>query len=175
MEKGKRMIRNILKKQEKRLKLPSGFSLIELMVVVAILALITLGLVAIFSGGVRSYITGNAQLESQRNTRQAMDRMVRELRHGKRVLNYSPHSIEVRIPDIDGASGYNVTYSWSGTPYDPLERTTSGVTNQVINDVLNLQFDNTTSPRINILLEVDAERDGRADISLNTAVNLRNF
>jgi prepilin-type N-terminal cleavage/methylation domain-containing protein len=175
MEKGKRMIRNILKKQEKRLKLPSGFSLIELMVVVVILALVTLGLVAIFSGGVRSYITGDAQLEAQRNARQAMDRMVRELRHGKRVLNYSPHSIEVQIPDIDDADGYNVTYSWSGTPYDPLERIVSGSPATLINDVLNLQFDNTTSSRINILLEVDAERDRRADISLNTAVNLRNF
>jgi prepilin-type N-terminal cleavage/methylation domain-containing protein len=165
----------ILKRQKKLLKSPYGFSLIELMVVVGILAFITLGLVTLFSGGVRSYITGDAQLESQRNARQAMDRMVRELRHGKRVLSYSSHSIEVQIPPIDGAAGYNVTYSWSGTPYDPLERVTSGGKNQLINDVLNLQFDNTISSRINILLEVDVDRDGEADISLNTAVNLRNF
>lgn len=155
--------------------MPSGFSLIELMVVVAILSLITLGLVAFFSGGVRSYITGNAQLESQRNTRQAMDRMVRELRHGRRVTSYSTHSITVQIPEIDGVAGYEVTYYWSGTPHDSMERTVSGGTTPFIDDVLNLQFDNTKSSRINILLEVDAERDGRADISLNTAVILRNF
>ncbi len=167
--------KNIIEKQDKQLQLSYGFSLIELMVVVAILSLITIGLVTFFSGGVRSYVTGDAQLESQRNTRQAMDRMVRELRHGKRVLNCSDYSITVQIPKIDLTDGYNVTYSWSGTPYDPLERTVSGGTNQVIDDVLNLQFDNTKSSRIDILLEVDAERDERADISLNTAVTLRNF
>ena len=159
------------------MKSPCGFSLIELMVVVAILSLITIGLVTFFSGGVRSYVTGDAQLESQRNTRQAMDRMVRELRHGKRVLNCSDYSITVQIPKIDLTDGYNVTYSWSGIRYDPLERTVSGVPNNqvIINDVLKLKFDNTKSSRIDILLEVDAERDERADISLKTAVTLRNF
>ena len=169
------MRKEILKRKHRKFYLPSGFSLIELMVVVAIISLITLGLVAFFSGGVRSYITGNAQLESQRNTRQAMDRMVRELRHGRRVTSYSTHSITVQIPEIDGVAGYEVTYYWSGTPHDSMERTVSGGTTPFIDDVLNLQFDNTKSSRINILLEVDAERDGRADISLNTAVILRNF
>ena len=169
------MRKEILKRKRRKYCLSSGFSLIELMVVVAILSLITLGLVAFFSGGVRSYITGNAQLESQRNTRQAMDRIVRELRHGRRVTSYSTHSITVQIPEIDGVAGYEVTYSWSGTLHDSMERTVSGGTTSFIDDVLNLQFDNTKSSRINILLEVDAERDGRADISLNTAVNLRNF
>jgi len=169
------MIKKFLGKEKKQARLSSGFSLIELMVVVGILALITLGLVAIFSGGVRSYITGNAQLESQRNTRQAMDIMVRELRHGRRVKYCSTHSITVQIPKIDDVDGYEVTYSWSGTSYDSMERTVSGVTTPFIDDVLNLQFDNTKSSRINILLEVDAEQDGRADISLNTAATLRNF
>ena len=169
------MIKKFLGKEKKQARLSSGFSLIELMVVVAILSLIILGLVTIFSGGVRSYITGNAQLESQRNTRQAMDRMVRELRHGRRVTSCSTHSITVQIPKIDGVAGYAVTYSWSGTPYDSMERTVSGGATPFIDDVLNLQFDNTKSSRINILLEVDAEQDGRADISLNTAVTLRNF
>jgi len=169
------MIKIFLKKQKKHLKLSFGFSLIELMVVVAILALITLGLVALFSGGVRSYITGNAQLESQRNTRQAMDRMVRELRHGRRVSSWDTHSITVQIPEIDGVAGYQVTYAWSGTQFDSLQRTVSGVTTPFVDDVLNLEFDNTKSNRINILLEVDVEQDGRADISLNTAVTLRNY
>jgi len=169
------MVNKILVKIRKKIKLSFGFSLIELMVVVAILALIVLGLVAIFSGGVRSYVTGNAQLESQRNARQAMDRIVRELRHGKRVLSWDTHSITVQIPEIDGVAGYQVTYSWSGTEHDSLYRTVSGVNTPLVDDVWNLQFDNTKSNRINILLEVDVERDRIADISLNTAITLRNF
>ena len=46
-----------------------GFSLIELMVVVLILSLITIGLVTIFSGGVRSWIGGQSQLQAQREAR----------------------------------------------------------------------------------------------------------
>ncbi len=72
------MINRILPKLKKQFKIPFGFSLIELMVVVTILALIILGLVSLFSGGLRSPVTGNAQLEAQRNARQAMDRMVRK-------------------------------------------------------------------------------------------------
>ena len=171
----KKMFRIILKKQKKLINSPYGFSLIELMVVVSILALIILGLVSLFSGGIRSYVSGDSQLEAQRNARQAMDFMVRELRHGRRVLNCNPHSIEVQIPPIDGAAGYNVTYSWSGIPYDSIERVVSGGTTPLINDVLNLQFENSISSRINIILEVDVDRDEQADITLQTAVNLRNF
>jgi prepilin-type N-terminal cleavage/methylation domain-containing protein len=60
-----------------------GFSLIELMVVVVILGLVVLGLVTFFTGGARSWISGQSQLEAQRNARQAMDIMVREIREGK--------------------------------------------------------------------------------------------
>lgn len=173
------MINRILLKLKKQFKISFGFSLIELMVVVAILALIILGLVSLFSGGVHSYISGNAQLEAQRNARQAMDRMVRELRHGKRVTSYTAHSITVQIPEIDGTPGYKVTFSWSGNPHDTLYRTdTKGdvpSTTPCVDDVLNLDFDNTKSNRIIIKLEVDVDRDEKADISLKTAVNLRNF
>ena len=57
-----------------------GFSLIELMVVVAILSFIILGLVTFFSGGVRSWISGQNQLKAQREARIAVDRMVKEIR-----------------------------------------------------------------------------------------------
>ncbi len=168
--------KEIIKKIKKSvLNSSSGLTLIELMVVVSILALVTLGLVTLFSGGVRSYISGDAQLEAQRNARQAMDRMVKELRHGRRVTSCAPNSITVQVPPIDGAAGYTVTYSWSTTKHDPIERTVSGGTTPLINDVWNLKFDNSKSSRINILLEVDADHDSKPDISLNTAVNLRNF
>ncbi|TET10695.1 MAG: prepilin-type N-terminal cleavage/methylation domain-containing protein, partial [Candidatus Atribacteria bacterium] len=71
-----------IKKQKKSILLHNkqqrGFILIELMVVVVILGLITLGLVTFFTGGTKSWVAGQSQLVAQRNARQAMDRMVRE-------------------------------------------------------------------------------------------------
>lgn len=164
----------------KKFKSTLGFSLIELMVVVVILSFVTLGLVTIFSGGVRSYISGNAQLDAQRNARQAMDRMVRELRHATRVdKNKSDSShgrnVTVIIPTIDNEPAYEVTYSWSGTKHATLYREVSGVKTPLIDNVLNLNFDFSKGSRISILLEVDFDRDSNPDISLNTAVTLRNF
>lgn len=163
----------------KKIKSNMGFSLIELMVVVAILAFITLGLITIFSGGVRSYISGNAQLEAQRNARQAMDRMVRELRHATRVdKNKSDSShgrnVTVIIPTIDNEPAYEVTYSWSGTKHATLYREVSGVKTPLIDNVLNLNFDFSKGSRIKIFLEVDFDKDLNPDISLNTSVTFRN-
>jgi len=157
----------------------NGFSIIELMVVVVILSLIILGLVSIFSGGMRSWVSGESQLKAQRNARQAMDKMVRELRISKIVKTKNLHNVEVTIPELNGAgSGYDVSYSWSGTAHDPINRIVtsgSGGTNILIDDVLKLEFTYPKTSRINILLEIDADHDNQADISLNTAVNLRNF
>jgi prepilin-type N-terminal cleavage/methylation domain-containing protein len=64
------------------IKNQKGFSLIEMMVVVAILGVIVLALVTFFTGGTKSWVAGQYQLTAQRNARQAMDRMVREIREG---------------------------------------------------------------------------------------------
>ncbi len=102
------------------------------------------------------------------------------LRHGKKLRPGHSHSITVMIPEIDGEKGYEVTYTWSVTAHDSIYlRTVSGDTNPgtnpFVDNVLNLRFDNTKSNRIKIELEVDVDRDEKADISLKTAVNLRNF
>jgi prepilin-type N-terminal cleavage/methylation domain-containing protein len=160
----------------KKFKSNLGFTLIELMVVVVILSFVVLGLVTIFSGGVRSYISGNAQLEAQRNARQAMDRMVRELRHGKKIVpGQDSKSVTVQIPTIKNEPAYEVTYFWFGDKHGPLYREVSGARTPVIDNVLNLEFDSSTTSRIKIRLEVDFDKDSNPDISLNTAVTLRNF
>jgi prepilin-type N-terminal cleavage/methylation domain-containing protein len=62
-----------------------GFSLIEMMVALGILSLVIIGLVTFFSGGTRAWVTGQYQLEAQRNARLSMDRMVREIREGTSI------------------------------------------------------------------------------------------
>ena len=159
------------------IKNKKGVSLIELLIVITILGIVILGLVTFFTGGARSWIAGQSQLTAQRNARQAMDIMVRELRHSERLIISQDDKVKVRIPDLTGTgSHYNVEYSWSGTAHDPVERHMSpGGTNILIDDVLNLEFTYPEDFRIDILLEIDVDHDNYADISLNTSVNIRNF
>jgi len=147
-----------------------GFSLIEMMVVVVILGLIVLGLVTFFTGGAKSWVAGQSQLEAQRNARQAMDIMVREIREGKLIESSSGEIyIEISFPDSFFKS--NVIFSWSGTPGSPINRNSI----PLINDVKTLKFTYPDASKVHIILEVDVDDDGKPDITLNTDVNLRNY
>jgi len=142
-----------------------GFSLIELMVVVVILSLLILGLVTFFTGGARSWISGQSQLEAQRNARQAMDRMVREIREGDSITSGSAISLTINYL-ILGKSP--VTYSLSGS-------TISRGGTPLINSVKTLNFTYPDASKVHIILEVDVDNDTNPDIILNTDVNLRNY
>jgi len=157
-----------------------GFSLIEMMVVVVILGIIVLGLVTFFTGGAKSWVAGQSQLEAQRNARQAMDRMVREIREADYVENSSTSSsIDFHTP-FDGT----ISYSLSGSD---LKRDN----NTMISNVQSLTFsyfdnsgtlvDPSDSDKVSkvskahINLQVDVDQDSNPDITLNSDINLRNF
>jgi len=140
-----------------------GFSLIELMVVVVIIGLIVLGLVTFFTGGARSWISGQGQLEAQRNARQAMDRMVREIREASEVTTNNDTEIIFDTPWV------------TGTTYKLLSNTINRNNIPLINNVSNLDFNYPSLSKVHILLEVDVDKDGNPDITLNTDVNLRNY
>ncbi|MBU4509788.1 prepilin-type N-terminal cleavage/methylation domain-containing protein [bacterium] len=167
------------KKQKKFIllynKQQRGFSLIELMVVVVILGLITLGLVTFFMGGTKSWVAGQSQLEAQRNARQAMDRMVREIREADHIENSSTST------SID----FHTPFSGSIISYSLLDSDLKRGINLVISNVQSLSFTyfdssgNSVAPenasKVHVLLEVDVDKDNNPDITLNTDVNLRNF
>jgi len=142
-----------------------GLSLIEMMVVVLILGLMVLGLVTFFTGGARSWMSGQSQLEAQRNARQAMDRMVREIREGDSITSGSAISLTINYL-ILGKSP--VTYSLSGSTISR-----GGI--PLINHVQTLNFSYPDASKVHILLEVDVDDDDKPDITLNTDVNLRNY
>jgi len=161
-----------------------GLTLIELMITLVILSIIILGLVVFFTGGVRSWITGQYQLEAQRNARQAMESMVREIRHGETVDNSSTLTSIVFKTPFNGSPDIN--YYLDIVP-GILYRNT----NPIIDDVLSLNFtylDNTDNviptsdlefsnkvSKIHIKLQVDVDRDNNPDITLNSDIDLRNF
>ena len=140
-----------------------GFSLIEMMVVVVILGLIVLGLVTFFTGGAKSWVAGQSQLEAQRNARQAMDIMVREVREASEVTTNNDTKIIFDTPWVTGIT------------YELLSNTIKRNNIPLIDNVSNLDFDYPSLSKVHILLEVDVDDDGKPDITLNTDVNLRNY
>ena len=173
------------KKQKKSIllynKQQRGFSLIEMMVVVVILGLIVLGLVTFFTGGAKSWVAGQSQLEAQRNARQAMDRMVKKIREGKNVKS--------------GSNGTTITVIYtdsSETKYEKLSSTLKENISLLIDNLIEKDYDtypifsyyNETGDvipdgsnvsKVHIELEVDVDKDSNPDITLNSDVNLRNY
>jgi len=129
-----------------------------------ILGLIVLGLVTFFTGGAKSWVAGQSQLEAQRNARQAMDRMVREIREASEVTTNDDTKIVFDTPWVT-----EITYELSGNTINRNDT-------PLINNVSNFDFDySADSSKVHILLEVDVDDDNNPDITLNSDVNLRNF
>jgi len=158
----KKIIKIILLKNKK------GFSLIEMMVVVAILSIIILGLVTFFTGGTRAWVSGQSQLKAQREARQVMDRMVKEIRHGQSATLNFIDSITIKIPKLGDTDAYDVTFAKSG-------RYLYRDTNPLLDNVTKLEFTLPDSAKLDILFEVDVDDDSNPDITLKTHVRLRNF
>lgn len=168
-------------KKNKYNKNHRGFSLIELMIVVIILSLMVLGLVTFFSGGARSWISGQSQLKAQREARIVMDSMVKEIREGKKVENGSyENGVIISYPAILGKE--NVTFEL--------------INGQILRNNVNIlidnipgggltfdYFDNEENPiadpmkasKLRINLKVDVDKDMNPDIIIETEVNLRNY
>ncbi|MFW5872608.1 MAG: PulJ/GspJ family protein [bacterium] len=150
-----------------------GFTLIEMMVTVAVLSIIILGLVAFFSGGMRSWVSGQNQLKAQREARQAMDQMVREIREGESIASGSDeNSVTIKYPEKFNKSP--VTFSLSGG--NTLSKNGSSLIENI--QRFEVEYSDTDMSKVSkifILLEIDVDNDERTDITLQSEVNLRNF
>jgi len=147
----------------------NGMTLIEMMVVVAILSIIILGLVTFFTGGARSWIAGQSQLKAQREARQVMDRIVREIREGKNATCItSPPGVTIDYPDAFSES--SVTFAKSG---NVVYR--NSLSNTLISNVKNFNVTCIDNSKVSILLEIDVDNDDKPDISLESDINLRNY
>jgi|SRR5665648_17271 len=159
-----------------------GFSLIELLVVMAILSFMVIGLVTFFTGGARSWISGQSQLKAQREARIVMDSMVKEIREGKKVENGSyengvtisyPAALNNKPPVtfelVDGKilrNGVNILI-------DNIPG--GGLTFSYFNDIGETANPRTTASKLRINLQVDVDGDTKPDIVIETEVNLRNY
>jgi len=170
-----------INKKDKKLKNSKGFSLIELMVVIGILSFIVIGGVTFFTGGARSWISGQNQLKAQREARLAMDIMVKEIREGKSVVDGSDDDvIIVTFPDALG--GGNVSFKLIGNSVKRNDVNTL-IDNIPEGGLFFTYFDNQEheaefpiqASKIRIELKVDVDGDMKPDIIIETEVNLRNY
>ena len=170
-----------LNKKDKYAKNRRGFSLIELMIVVTILSLMVLGLVTFFSGGARSWISGQSQLKAQREARIAMDSMVKEIREGKNVVIGSyENGVTISYPAVLGKE--DVTFELIGSS---VKRNNANILidNVPGGGLFITYFDDegtqvdppTTASKLRIDLQVDVDGDTEPDIVIETEVNLRNY
>lgn len=165
-----------------------GFTLIELMVVVAILSIIILGLITFFSGGTRSWIAGQSQLKAQREARQKMDMMVREIREGKEIVDGSGNYLIIKVPVFNSeglpSSDKQVKYELVGTTIhkndsSPLIDNVLIESGDKIFKYYNSSGEELSSPdstvsKLHINLKIDVDNDNKPDINLNSDVELRN-
>ena len=168
-----------------------GFTLVELIFVVALIALAFMGIYNLFSGGMKSWKTGTTQINAQQNVRFAMDKMVREIRQAGYGVN-SGEKIPVKNAD---KIGFKVDFELDGEPkvihyylggddVDVLYKSIDGgsgipVTNSEFS-IKNLKFDYILDVAnkvklITITIDVDSDKDGTTDFTLNSEVKPRNL
>lgn len=110
-----------------------GFSLAELLVVMALTGLVLAGVFAIQQRGTSSYLMGASRVEVQQNARTALELMIRELRSAESVTTLAS-ATDITFVDVTGAT---VRYRLTGTT---LNRTVAGVGGVLIGGVQSLTF-----------------------------------
>ena len=111
-----------------------GFTLTELLIVLAVLALVLAAVVTIQQGALQAYVTGSNKTEVQQNARVALERMAREVRETQSGLTAATAT---SLTFVDPNTGLAVIYASDG---NTLARTTNGVATVVIGGVQTLTF-----------------------------------
>lgn len=127
-----------------------GFTLIELMVVVALLAILGYGIVTFFRNTFRTWWQTSQQIDAQQKARVAMDEMTRFIRQARPVTEIvvgeqggEDDNTMITFTHIDGRQ---FQYYKSG---DSLKRVVDAATTDVIpEDLVSIYFvlDSTSSP-----------------------------
>jgi prepilin-type N-terminal cleavage/methylation domain-containing protein len=148
-----------------------GYTLAELMVAMAVMALLLAGIFLTLREGQSAYQYGAGRAEVQQNGRVALDRMLRELRTASTITTATATDLKFTYLDETGTL-ITVEYTLSGTPSagSPvlLQRNQTGAANQpdiVIGGVSNLTM---TYYDINNVVTATAANVRSVDVQLTT-------
>ena len=119
----------------------AGYSLTELITVMAILAVVLVGITGMFSAGVRAELRASREFQAQQNARLALDRIRRELHCASAISatnGVAVSTITVTLPAVCFGSDTTVTYATvsAGTSRWELTRTGNSGTPTTVADYL---------------------------------------
>ncbi len=104
----------------------NGFSLIELLIVLAILAIVLFPIYQFLRQGAFAWELGENRTEVVQNARIGLDKMCDEIKHARQIYSIAPSQIRFWWKDLNGDdvadSNEIITFSWSGTSNDDLTR-----------------------------------------------------
>jgi Tfp pilus assembly protein PilW len=156
----------------KRLRSERGYTLIELVVVLAIFMTIVTALVSLFTSGAKAELDMNRRFEAQQNARLALDRMRRELHCSSGITataGVAVSSISVALPSQCPSSGgvaITVVYDTSlvSTNRYRIRRTVSGTTTVIADYIMTANG--------NVFTYTPASATSRALLHVNFQVNI---
>lgn len=108
----------LFRRLRRRLSAESGYSLVELIVVLVVLTIVVTGLATIFASGSSAETRLNNRFQAQTNARLALDRMRRELHNACGVVTNGATLIQFAFPSncpLVGAATATVTYCTAGS------------------------------------------------------------
>ena len=127
----------IYKQESKRrpVRRQQAMTVVELMVACMIGCLILMSMAMVFSSSSRSFVAIGNYMEMDRSSRNALDRMSREIRNAKDLVSFSPTQI------VLSSFGTNlVVYKWTGNPPQLTEWKSGGNTNVLLTGCDTLAF-----------------------------------
>ena len=110
-----------------------GFSLAELLIVIAILGLMLAGIVTVQMQGQKTYLIGAHRVEAQQNGRVALELMIRELRSAQSVTAI-PNATSMTFVDGNGST---IQYQLAGAV---INRVIGGVSTPLIGGVVTFNL-----------------------------------
>lgn len=148
-----------------------GFTLVEILVSVAIALFVVLGVYAVLNVGNTSWFTDMGMLDLQQEARLAMDGMIREVRQsssGDVSITNGGEKVEFYIPDVSSGISYFIQNN------ELVREHPAGTEKVLAGDLTSLNF-SLASDTVTILLTVGKTAQNRnLSFSLAQKVRLRN-
>jgi prepilin-type N-terminal cleavage/methylation domain-containing protein len=175
------------------MKRKRGFSLVETMMVVAVMALVLTGATGLTVNMIRGYKNTLTQCDADQSASAGLQHLSRDLQEAKQVTVLSPTSIRVYYPQLNADGTYNTAILDTVNTIDFYRATTAGVASTtgtalfrkpangsgraICKNITSLEFTSTSPSSVDITLhteKVAGTAIGRCDM-IHRAIFLRNY
>lgn len=118
----------------------SGFTLIEAILVIALLSLLLTAITSVFVVGFKVWDSQSLSAGAKKDAAYSLRVISEELRQASSIVAATQNSLTFTA-DLDGnGADETIVYCWSGTAGDDLNRTEAAITKILARDAENAQF-----------------------------------